>query len=59
MLLSQQGFYFCFSIKRDFFVFGGNNETSYVYMSFLLAQMKELKKTSTLTKPSPILEGCN
>ena len=27
--------------------------------SFLLAQKKELKKTSTLTKPSPIWEGCN
>jgi hypothetical protein len=27
-------------------------------MSFSLAQRKELKETSTLTKPSPILEGC-
>ena len=26
-------------------------------MSFLLAQMKELKKTSTPSRPSPILEG--
>ena len=28
-------------------------------MSFSLAQRKELKETSTLTKPSPIWEGCN
>ena len=27
--------------------------------SFSLAQRKELKETSTLTKPSPIWEGCN
>ena len=28
-------------------------------MSFSLAQRKELKETSTLTKPSPIWEGSN
>ena len=28
-------------------------------MSFLLAQMKELKKTSTPTEPPPILGGRN
>jgi hypothetical protein len=33
--------------------------TSKPQLSFSLAQRKELKETSTLTKPSPIWEGCN
>ena len=42
MLLSQQGFYFYFSFKRDFFVFGKNNETSYVH--FLWRREKNEKR---------------
>ena len=33
--------------------------TSKPQLSFSLAQRKELEETSTLTKPSPIWEGCN
>ena len=33
--------------------------TSKPQLSFSLAQRKELKETSTLTKPLPILRGCN
>ena len=29
---SQQGFYFWVSFKRDFFVFGGNNETTSYFL---------------------------
>ena len=52
MLLSQQGFYFCFSFKRDF-LFLGNNETTFIHS---LAQRTN-QETSTPSRPSPILEG--
>ena len=38
---SQQGFYFCFSFKRDYFVFGKNNETT--FLTFFSVK-KEAKK---------------
>ena len=47
------------SLSKEIILFLQNNETSYIYMSFLLAQMKELKKTSTPTEPPPILGGRN
>ena len=70
MLLSQQGFYFWVSFKRDFlflgktmkhllFILWRRERTKRHLMSFLLAQMKELKKTSTPTEPPPILGGRN
>ena len=40
--VSRRSSYFCFSFKRDFFVFGKNNETSYVH--FLWRREKNEKR---------------
>ena len=65
MLLSQQGFYFWVSFKRDYLFLENNETTSYFFwrrkrskktlFPYFLAQKEA--KTSTPSRPSPILEG--